>query len=577
MINILKLTMLISALLFSSCINFLNEKVFSDVEGDNMYQTFEQADLAVIGIYANLSSNKGYNRLWQGLTSYGTDESRCYFSGKLNDNFFKVSNFTHTTSDNNILNLYSNLYNGIALCNDVYHNVTKMPAISENNRRRLQAEALFLRSFFYFNLVQLWGDVRLITEVPDFSNVTDRNFSRSSVKEVYAQIIEDMTFAKANLPDRSFYKQTGRATRLAAQGMLAKIYLTIASGSRFGVSGYDSFDYMAYYALAKENAHGVIYNNEGYDLLNNYGDVFSWKNKYNNEIIFDANFAIGGQGNQWPKMGGIEGSSNFPYYQCGWAGRAYLRPSAYLSLCVYGHENLTIKEDGTISAFSTNDTRFTQNIATSNLSNTTGKPANNLKGNVTNWAAYKFNIREDKHNGYTWQATPMNHPILRFAEVLLIYAESAAMVNLNDPSAYNEWNKIRNRAKAQDTDPEYLKDLSPGSFADVYEMMDEMMDERMREFCFEGQRRFDTYRTSRFLNEFDRMKSRLQNLADQYGNSKFTDMIMDCDITTPKVDQNLQPYHILFPIPQYEMNIVTNPDYKQNPGWKSSAAETAEL
>ena len=567
---------LLIALLACSC-NFLDEEIFSSIDGENMYKTAEQADLAVAGIYSNLSSNKGYNRLWQGLTTYGTDEARCYMTGKLNDNFFRVSNFSHTTSDSHINNLYSNLFNGIALCNDAANKIGQMEVLEQEKKNALIAEARFLRGFFYFNLVQLWGPVRLSTDTPSFGSIMSRDFSRAEVPEVYRQIIEDLSFAEEHLPGKSERGQTGRATHIAATGMLAKVYLTIGSGSRFGVDGYEDYNYDDYYALAKEKAAAVMGNDEGYDLAKYFPEIFDWNNKYNSEIIFDANFAIGGQGNQWPKMGGAEGTGTYPYYKCGWAGRAYLRPTAYLSLCVFGHDKLSLKADGSISGFKTSDIRFTQSIATSSISNNTGRPGTALKANVTNWTAYKFNLRADTHDGYTWQSTPMNHPILRYSDILLIYAESALMLDLGDISGYEAWNRVRNRAKAEGTDPDYLRDLTPASFQDVHAMMDEMLDERMREFCFEGIRRFDLYRTGRFQREYDRMEERLEALAAELGNEQFRSTILPCDIEYQAIRTNLKPYHNLFPIPQSEMNIVSSTDYRQNPGWQpSTETESAE-
>ena len=182
-------------------------------------------------------------------------------------------------------------------------------------------------------------------------------------------------------------------------------------------------------------------------------------------------------------------------------------------------------------------------------------------------------------DGFTWNNTPMNQPILRFAEVLLIHSEAAGMLNLNDPEAYYGINKVRARARRNGTDPEYLKDYSVASFKNEYEFLDAVLDERMRELCFEGQRRQDLLRTARLHKAIKQMERIDRELSSLYGDTSgvLSKNAIKSDITNQRFDINLQPYHILLPIPQSEMNIVSNPDYKQNPGWVAVAIEDDDV
>ena len=551
----------------SSCADFLEEKMYSQIGSEGMYQNQSQADMAVMGIYSTLSSNNGYNNVWQSLGTYGTDEARCFFSGKLNNFFFRVSNFSHTAGDSHISKLYENIYSGIGACNDVIYNVERMD-ISQEAKAPLLAEASFLRAFFYFNLVQLWGDVRLTLDPPSFENVTTRDAVRTPVKDVYRQIITDIEAAKKDLPFRAAQAYRGRASRYAAYGLAAKIYLTIASGARFGVAGYESFDPDTYYALAKDDAQTVMTEGktkDGFDMLTDFGSVFDWHNKYNDEILFDANFAVGGAGNAYPKMGGPTGAGKYNYYDYGYGGRGYLRPSIYLALCVF-NTTYTVGAQGGINGFSSQDKRFGVSIANFDLNSSTGLPGTGIKGNPVNWYAYKFNLRQLDMTGFTWNATPVNHPILRVGDVVLIYAEAAGMLDLNDQTVYDAINRIRDRAG--------LDDLSRSDVADEDAFMDIILDERMRELCFEGHRRFDLLRTSRLFYAIDRQKKQLEDLTASIGNETFTNNTLREDIDKQMFDINIKPYHVLFPIPQYEMNIVNNPAYRQNPGWVSAEIES---
>jgi len=560
--------------MFSSCKSFLDEQVYSLRTEGNMYTKYEDADMAVMGIYSILSGADGFRFPWQCLTTYGTDEAINYMGGVQNANYFRVSNYSLSASDAQVSALYALIYSAIMNCNEAYWQIDKMN-MREDLKQRLQAEALFLRAFCYFNLVQLWGEVRLNVGMPNFNEIVSRNAVRSPVSEVYARIAEDIEFAKQYLPVKWDYrgKETddyrGRATKYAAYGLAAKIYLTMASGSKYGVAGYE-FDSNEYYRLAKGNADTVMVDGKGiggHDLLSTYDDVFSYKNKYNREILFDMTFCIGGPGSAYAKMGGPLGQGSFPYYVGGWPGRGYLRPSLYLALNTYGHTLLIADGAGVISQFTSDDARFWFNIATYTLNGTTGLPQNNLRGDPAQWTAQKFSMRTvTLEGGYGWQFAPMNHPVLRYADVLLIYAEAAGMLNLNDASAYNAANLVRQRAKVPGRNPTYLADWNPGDFADTDQFMDAILAERMKELCFEGHRRFDLLRTSRLFRAIEDMKTAARNLETTH-NKALADLVYASDIINQKYDVNVKPYHILFPIPQYEMNIVTNPNYKQNPGW----------
>lgn len=560
-------------LVMGSCSDFLEEEVFSQTEVDKMYRTYDEADQAAMGMYKVFSANGGMNSRWQALLTYGTDEARCYYqNAKIDDQFYKVSNFSHTAGDTHITNLWSTIYMGIGLANDVYRRVESM-SLEEERKQPLMAEAAFMRAYLYFNLVQLWGPVRLTTEAPSYDNVVERNVTRSSVEAVYEQIVSDIEYAKRYLPVTRDAGMAGRPTRYSAYGMAAKIYLTMASGSRFGVAGHECFDPATYYGLAKENAAAVMNDAEcPYDLVPDYESIFLMTNKHNPEVMFEACFEVTGPGSQWPKMGGPKnegGNTDYSYSTYGPAGRGYLRPSVYLATSVYGVTLSVNASNGDVTSESSDDVRYDCNI----VRHAIGKNGEAVhKNNCEHWVAYKFSMRTADMTGFTWTTVPMNHPILRYADVLLIYAEAAGMLDLTDQSAYDAWNQVRRRARRSETDPEYLRDYHAGDFADIDEFMDEILAERMRELCFEGHRRLDLLRTSRLFKALARMKS-----ADESLSPKLAERAVKCDWDQPLYGSNVKPYHVLFPIPQSEMNVVSNPDYCQNPGWESVAVEEEDL
>ena len=586
----IKILLVLAILGFASCREFLDATIYSSIEAEQMFQDYENADMAVQGVYSSLTTRNGYGLAIQAICSYGTDEARCYFAtnASVNGYFYRISNYSHSAADVPITSMWNNLYKGIASANDVFHKVERMTNISREQKNQLQAEVSFLRGYYYFIIVQLWGPARLTTEEPNKTNALNTNVTRASVKKIYEQIIEDLNFAKEWLPDAWSASYAGRVTKYSAYGMLSKVYLTMASGARFGVAGYDEFDSIQYYSQAKEEADIVVYDRlhvgNAPMLLSDYSQIFSIHNKHNREILFEANFAVGGPTSIWGKLGGpgkkATASDEYKFQNYGEVGRSYVRPTAYLSLYIYGNEHSVV--DGSLMAAQSDDIRFENNIVPYQLERVDAQ-GNRTWGDVrkdpTFWEAYKFSLKQAAMDGFTWNNTPMNQPILRFAEVLLIHSEAAGMLNLNDPEAYYGINKVRARARRNGTDPEYLKDYSVASFKNEYEFLDAVLDERMRELCFEGQRRQDLLRTARLHKAIKQMERIDRELSSLYGDTSgvLSKNAIKSDITNQRFDINLQPYHILLPIPQSEMNIVSNPDYKQNPGWVAVAIEDDDV
>ncbi|WP_449399478.1 RagB/SusD family nutrient uptake outer membrane protein [Chryseobacterium wanjuense] len=127
--------------------------------------------------------------------------------------------FLYTASDDGVKGYWAGQWQAVARCNQV---ISKVPAIEMNTalKDRLIAESKFLRAYFYFNLVRLYGGV------PIFDGLQENyNIPRNSVDEVYDFIISDLTAASAVLPQTYGASDRGRATKGAALGMLSKVYL----------------------------------------------------------------------------------------------------------------------------------------------------------------------------------------------------------------------------------------------------------------------------------------------------------------------------------------------------------------
>lgn len=576
---------------FASCEKFLEEEMYSEVDRDRIFSSYSEAEMSVKNCYSVLHDGL-YGWIFQSLTSIGTDEMLCRAP---QSSFLRLANYSLTAGDNRIQSIWVNLYKGIYRCNDTYWNIEKMPrgSITEAGRKRLQAEVLFLRSMFYFDLVQLWGGVRLNTVEPSFNEVTRTDVHRASVAEVYEQIVKDIEFAKTYLPETA--AQQGRSHLYAAYGLASKIYLTMASGSQYGVAGYEDFDARTYYKLAKENAKAVMdYANQNgtIGLMDNYRDIFSVDHKYNKENLFEVSFVIGGTGSAYPGKGGpmAGGTNGYFYRTTAFIGEGHMRPTAYLALHIYGHTNETkFESNGNVTLIRSEDTRFIQNIGHWRVgpiyvySGNLDADIPNAKGinaatNTMDWTVIKFMMKTPDHTGFSSDNRPVNFPLLRYADVLLIYAEAAGMLDLGDATAYDAVNKIRYRARLdKENVPSYLEDWKVGDFASTDDFVDAILDERLRELCFEGHRRFDLLRTGRLFSAIDRMIQTDRNYVDpEQPGIDYTGLrarMVEGDVTYTQYETNLMPHHVLLPIPQYEMNIIHNPNYPQNPGWATADIE----
>ena len=436
---------------------FLERSPQATLVAGNFPSTSEEAVIATNGIYNTL-------RIW-GIYSGGfplidimTDEM---VKGSNPGDGVLVLNFqdyTFTSDDGNIETWYRTLYLGIRRS---YLVLEKVPEIEMNEglKNRLLGEARFLRSFFYFSLVQAFGDVPYVesSEAPDGLERTDKEIIYNEV------IFPDLEFAIDNLPEKSEYSEedAGRITRGAARALLARIHL-----------------FRAEFSEAATYAQEVI-NSQQYDLEEEFQMAFRVATEHGPESVFEIgaipenSFALGG--NQYANTQGVRGTPNW-----GWG---FGRPS-YPWIEKMDNENdprlegsviflgdvidgVTIQGDGT-----TPDTTYAEDGTTI------------LEIETYNKKVYATGERNADRWGH-------NRRVIRYADVLLMAAEALNETG-NSAKALIYLNQVRERARGENenilpdittTDPNQLREI-------IYE-------ERSRELAFEGLRYWDLIRTNR--------------------------------------------------------------------------------
>lgn len=261
--------------------DFLDLKPNNAITDENFYQTQTDAIQATNSVYTPLQGL--YNgAAWQILDIMSDDADKG--GGGANDaaEIFELDNFTLTSFNPHTTLYYTQCYLGVQRANLVLNRVPGIPGMSESIRNRCLGEAHFLRGFYYYMLVRLFGDVPLYTS--PITLAESYTIRRSAKASVYETIKADMKRAEELLPKvRSTGENAGRVTSWTAKGMLASVYLTLGDNTN-----------------AAAEALAVI--NEGpYTLNTNYADNFDVYKENGPESMFEVQFRNAGQ--QWNYFG----------------------------------------------------------------------------------------------------------------------------------------------------------------------------------------------------------------------------------------------------------------------------------
>jgi len=470
--------------------DFLDRAPLDTINTNNFWQSEADAIGAINGAYQPLQWPKLYNiRMW--ATDIMAGNSIVGAGGGTDGiETQDLANFVTTTDNPGVLDLMRGPWPIILRTNLVLENVPSMN-IDENLKNRILGEAKFLRGLSYFILVRFFGDIPLITKPQ--SPGDDLRVTRTDKDLVYDQIIEDFEDAIQLLPPREQYSDAdiGRASKGAATGLLAKVHLTLGNWQE---------------VVDLCNDVETL----GYELNNEYGQNFDVNNENSIESLFevqyvsDAGYGFWDNENQSSWLSTFTGPRNSDMVAGGWG---WNQPT---------QEFVDNYEDG--------DKRKDVTILYDGCPKFDGQDYD--KGySTTGYNLRKFLVT--KSVSATYDNSPLNFPILRYADVLLMKAE--ALNNLGNTSeAEAPLNKVRQRAGLSD-----ISGLTQSEFKE------RVLNERRMELAFEGQRWFDLIRVD----------------DGQWG--------LDFLHSIGRV--NASSKHLLLPIPQKEID--TNPNLVQNPGY----------
>lgn len=245
------------------CSGYLDEENVRAPVADQHYQTAVGYNDLVNASYQYLRSYYGKEEGHM-LTTLGTD---IWGAGYGSEQSFNNYDGGMAPGHGFYWTVWSGLYQGIATCNTAIGRAAEVADISEEERNSRLGEVYFLRAIYYHILVMHWGDIPLeLEEVKEVRTTA----VKASEEEVYNQILEDLLIAERFLPVTS--SNYGRATKPAAQALLARVYLTIQQNQK-----------------AAEYAQKVI-NDYNFSLLEDYADIWNINNEQNEEVIWAVQY-----------------------------------------------------------------------------------------------------------------------------------------------------------------------------------------------------------------------------------------------------------------------------------------------
>ncbi|MEP7106979.1 MAG: RagB/SusD family nutrient uptake outer membrane protein [Ferruginibacter sp.] len=461
---------LIAVMLSVSSCKKLEEKPISFVQPTDFYTTPSQ-------IEATFAASM--NKVWDYWSGYG------YGMGNfIDDDQYGGGDLTR--GNNHGSDLWSAHYGAIANLNSAIRamkNGNLGTSISQAKLDELMGQAKFIRAYNYFMLVRMFGNLPLITE--DTEDPAINKLTRTPIADVYALIESDLKEAAGKLP-RKWNGFPGRPTSGAAKGLLAKAYLTMATFPLNDATNY---------AKAADYANQVIQEAD-YSLVTDINNVFSVATKYGPEMMWslNSNYADINTDPQIYRPGVLDGWGD-QSVQPEWEQQfpATPRKAAYLLTDLNGVHYTQWDE---------------------------GRP-------------FIKKFMYDSQDDYDNYASVMNMPIIRFADVLLIYAEAANMAaGAPSQAAVDAVNKVIDRANGYANiaaHPMLTTAMSKESFDAA------VIEERNQELCFEFDRWFDLIR-----------KHILK------------------DKSIPDIQQNFSENIYLFPIPDVDVDLG---GLTQNPGY----------
>lgn len=506
------LPVLLVLISFSCQKDYLDKNPLDTVSNEIFWQTEEEVDIALAGVYSKLQENfLGYERVYLD----GISDNAFLDPGNSNQN--NLSNMAigniSASLGGAIPNMYNTPYKTIVACNYFLDNVDRSP-VSEQVINRFKAEVRFIRALSYFDLVQFFGGVIIYENFPE--TLQEVKIAKSTQEEVYAFIAEDLNYAIANLPAEEYM---GHAVKGSAEALLGRVLITQKKWDEALVPLKSIID---------SGLFGLANNYQGLFLTEGQNDPNIQK-----EIIFATQYLAPNDAHRVsPGAGGLD-------IELGWF--SLMQP--YMDL-VESYQMLDGKlpENSSLydveNPFENRDPRldYTIKLPDEVWVNDDGEVWEGSYESYTGFLTEKYvDLSRAPFSSSTANSSDQDYIHLRYADVLLMFAEAQNEVSGPSESVFNVIDQIRLRESVN------MPPVVRSELQDKAKLRDYIHRERRVELALEGQRYND-------LKRWDIAHIKLPTLENPLGKPLVFDLI-----------------NYLLPFPSSELD--NNPQLEQNPGY----------
>ena len=476
--SVTAVAIIFALLSFAGCKKYTEVGPVSQYTIPEAFANVSNATTALVGVYDELQGDNGYGIRINMYYPYDSDEG--IVSGGIDNGRRGVGRYQLLLTNTEILNPFNQLYRGIEKANLCIEQIPLMAQYTAGTSaeqaavKRLHGEALTLRAQFYFQLMLNWGDVPA-PMIPAYKQ-PNLFIPKTNRDSIYDMLIADLATAKALVPWRTDAGvRNERITKGAIMALRARMAMFRGGYSlRANAQMERRADYLTYYNIAKTECEELMARRDQHTLNPNYEDVWRKVTSFiydpQGEIIFEVG-AGGGNGNSDSRMGNYDGPnlSNASRYGAGGGGIQMLPNYFYSFDSVDTRRDITITHYQVPSATNIKSQRRLGELNTGKYRRDWRVPL--LPGAVLNV-------------GYNWS-------LIRFSDVLLMYAEAVNEINGGPTAAaISAFEEVRKRGYRGNTAAIGTTPTTQAAFFDA------VANERFLEFGHEGIRRYDLLRTS---------------------------------------------------------------------------------
>lgn len=543
-------------LLLTSC-SFLEENPTTSFSESSVYATEEGLDASLIGCYAGMQGSSMYQGEMAEYLQFCSQLVH-WKSGRTAQQWTQTLSMTMYSNSDQNYKMFRGLYAAIFRCNKLISSLPDSP-VDEAFKREVEGEAKLLRGILYFTLVRLYGDVPLITEPA--TDIRETEVPRTHYCKIYGQILDDLTYAEENMRDEVRQIQvsglSGRPHRWAATSFKSLVYVQMAcllecpddqwfDMSKEGRAPDFSFCSVTSaedaWKKALELSESVI-TSGAYELADRYTDLFRWSSPEDYQLK-ERIFVL--QSTDNGTTGNYLSVRTLPAYPDGTLNvstenknNGRIRPERFVFqkwAQTYGGEKVTSREDNVKNIYvSCPDPRFDATYIHTKYFNQKDRKDVSLypaPGCVRNSNAKEAYFRKYLNPQYNAGSSYADFYLMRYAEVLLIAAESAA--SLSEGPGDSHWTKslgyveqlhARARRSVPDGQPESDQPVwESGRFTSKEELVKAIMWERVFEMSCEGHEFYDSHRRGAqyMIDEITMpMNAFLELSAQSYGSKSY--------------------------------------------------------